>query len=131
MPYTDTQPDDTLQELKLIWFEQVQDECRDLAEALSALEREALQPPLAEELYRIFHDLQGQAGLFGYSLLATVSARFCVYWRNHNGKIGPQQLPVVRAHIVAARSLLHRKLEGNGGPDGTAILAELDAVTKA
>ena len=124
-------PSDELGELKLMWLDQTLEASGQLTAAAAAYEQAPdAYPQFPQELYRMFHDLQGQAGLFGYALLGTLGGRLCVYWRGVNGQIGPEELPVVRAHLAALRFVLDEKLEGDGGQAGQAILANLDALTQ-
>jgi hypothetical protein len=121
-----------LEELKQIWFDQAREDSDKVATMIAAYElAPADHPQFPDELYRLFHDLQGQGGMFGYPLLATLGARLCAYWRGIKGQIGAAELPVARAYLVAMRFVLDRKLEGNGGQAGQAILAKLDALTGA
>lgn len=132
MTQTTADASQELEELKQIWLDQAQEDSDKVATMITAYEQApAEHPQFPDELYRVFHDLQGQAGLFGYALLATLGQRLCAYWRGIKGQIGPEELPVARAHLVALRFVLDRKLEGNGGQAGQAILAKLDALTGA
>jgi hypothetical protein len=131
MTQTQADPSDELGELKLMWLDQTLEASSQITAVAAAYEHAPAEyPQFSQELYRIFHDLQGQAGLFGYGLLGTLGGRLCAYWRGVNGQIGSEELPVVRAHLVALRFVLDRKLEGDGGQAGQAILAKLDALTQ-
>ncbi len=131
MTQTQVDPSDELAELKQIWLDQAYEDSDKIATMIAAYEQAPAEyPQFPQELYRLFHDMQGQGALFGYALLATLGARLCGYWRGIKGQIGPEQLPVIQAFLAALRSLLDRKLEGNGGQAGQAILAQLDALTQ-
>jgi hypothetical protein len=120
-----------LEELKQIWLDQANEDSDKITALIAAYEQSPPDhPQFPDEIYRLFHDMQGQGGLFGYSLLATLGGRLCAYWRGIKGVIGPQELPVMKAFLVALRFILDRKLEGNGGQAGQAILAKLDALTQ-
>lgn len=120
-----------LEELKQIWLEQAEKDSEAITALIAAYEQSpSAHPQFPDEIYRLFHDMQGQGGLFGYALLATLGGRLCAYWRSVKGAIGPQELPVIRAFLVALRFVLDRKLEGDGGQAGQAILAKLDALTQ-
>jgi chemotaxis protein histidine kinase CheA len=121
-----------LEELKQIWLAQAQEDAVKITALVEAYEQApADHPEFADELYRVFHDLQGQAGLFGYALLANIGRKFCTYWRGVKGEFTLDRLPVVRAHLVALKFVLDRKLDGSGGNAGQAIIAKLDALTGA
>lgn len=131
MTQTTADASQELEELKQIWLDQAHEDTEKVTAMIAAYEQApAEHPQFPQELYRLFHDLQGQAGLFGYALLATLGGRLCRYWRGVKGQIGPEELPVVRAHLVALRFVLERKLEGSGGQAGQAILAKLDGLTQ-
>ncbi len=116
-----------LEELKQIWFHQAKEDSDKITAMIAAYEQAPGEhPQFPQEVYRLFHDMQGQAGLFGYALLATLGGRFCGYWRGIKGELGTQELPVVRAYLVALRFVLERQLVGNVGEAGQAILAKLD-----
>lgn len=129
-----TLPFDTtaqLSKLKEIWFAQAAQDCERavlLIDSLASPERDEIE--VRDELYRIFHDLSGQAGLFGYPLLASLATRFCAYWRGVQG-LGSHEAAVARSHVMATRFVLDRHLEGNGGDAGEAILKKLDSLLAA
>jgi hypothetical protein len=128
MPYDTTAQ---IAKLKNVWLTQVVHDCERAAQLIDSLNSpEADAVEVREELHRIFHDMSGQAGLFGYPLLASLATRFCRYWRDVETP-GKQEAAVARAHITAARFVLDRHLEGNGGDTGQAIIAKLDALLAA
>lgn len=126
MVHADGNAIEGLEALKRVWLQETQDECGTLAAQIEAGRGSAEE--IGSEVYRLFHDLQGQAALFGYPLLASMAQGFCVYWRSAEGEVGPERLPVMLAHLDAARLVLESKLEGQGGATGRAMLAELEAV---
>lgn len=126
MAHTDGNAIEGLEALKRVWLQETQEECGTLAARIQAGRGSADE--VGKEVYRLFHDLQGQAALFDYPLLASMGQGFCVYWRSAGDEIGPERLPVMLAHLEAARLVLESKLEGQGGATGRAMLAELEAV---
>jgi hypothetical protein len=131
MTQAQTDANQELEELKKFWLDQANEDSNKVTALIAAYEQSpADNPEFPQEIYRLFHDLQGQAGLFGYKLLATLGSRLCVYWRGVKGVIGPEELPVMRAFLMALRFILDRKLEGDGGQAGQAILAKLEALTQ-
>lgn len=117
-----------LEALKRIWLEQTREESARLAAAVD--DGDSAASDAGDEIFRFFHDLQGQAGLFGYPLLATLGETFCRGWREEDGEDGLDRTIMLRSHLAAVRAVLGRKLEGSGGAAGHAILAELEAVRK-
>lgn len=118
-------------ELAKIWLAQVKEDCgaaERLAESIA--DPEADRSEIAQELYRVFHDMQGQAGLFGYPLLAKIGSRFCKYWRAKQN-IGESDVVLVQAHLKAMRFVLERDIQGEGDAAGEAILNKLDDIIVA
>ncbi|WP_088346929.1 MULTISPECIES: Hpt domain-containing protein [Rhodomicrobium] len=119
-----------LEALKRIWLQQTMDELDLLGAAVDSAS--GAPADLAKEVYRLFHDLQGQAALFGYPLLGRVGQSFCAYWRTAGDEFGPDRLPMMRAHLAAARKVLDKRLEGPGDDEaGQAILAELETFARS
>lgn len=119
-----------MEELKKDWFVQIDADLRRAAELIEALEHHPVAnvEETSESLFRIFHDLKGQAPVFGYTLLASVATKFCVHWRPVGNTPKPQDLHIARAHLVASRFILEKRLEGSGGSAAPSIMAQLDAI---
>jgi hypothetical protein len=68
-----------------------------------------------KKFFTIMHDFKGQAGMFGYVLLAEIGESACEYCRDP--KISPtlEQVDILRLHIVAARFVVERNLKENDG----------------
>ncbi|MGE5548354.1 MAG: Hpt domain-containing protein [Solirubrobacterales bacterium] len=99
------------------------------AARLCACLAETEGPAIADKdvLHRLFaiaHDMKGQAATFGYPLITTIAHRLCRLIDHR----GAETLPRARvaAHVDAVSEVLARRLSGNGGAAGQAILARLD-----
>lgn len=124
-------PADEMAELARIWLDQVKEDCgkaERLAE--SADNADADRGEISHELYRVFHDMQGQAGLFGYPLLAKIGTRFCRYWRGKNDFTEADRV-LVQAHLKASRFVLERGIKSDDEAAGEAILNKLDDIIAA
>lgn len=120
-----------MEALKNDWLAQIDADLQmasDLIETMTQPDLSSIKET-SDAVFRVFHDLQGQAAVFNYALLAGVAAKFCAYWRPIKSVPTPQDIPVARAHVVAARFILDRRLEGDGGQTGPSIMAKLDALT--
>ena len=77
-------------------------------------------------LFRIAHDMKGQAATFGYPLVTTIAGQMCHL-------IGAAEIPTPRdmsrvaAHVAALVRVVASRLEGDGGAEGQSLLRELDA----
>lgn len=121
-----------LAELKDAWYDIALKECIDVNQSIDAVgQPEANKSAIADDVYRVFHDMKGQAGLFEYPLVAELSTRFCTYWRGAKATAGVREFGVARAHLLAVRFILERRIEGCGGDVGEAILAKLATLTGA
>jgi hypothetical protein len=121
-----------LAELKCIWLEQATEDCKRIIQIVNSAEQEeANKKTAAEEVHQLFHDLQGQASLFGYPLVADLSKSFCAFWRGAKANLGSQELGVASAHILAVQFILDRQVEGQGGATGQAITEKLTSLIAA
>jgi hypothetical protein len=119
-----------MEALKIDWLAQIDTDLRMAGDLIETMAEPGLSSltETSEAVFRVFHDIQGQAAVFNYALLASVATKFCAYWRPIKSSPAPHNIPVARAHLVAARFILDRRLEGCGGPTGPSIMAKLDAM---
>lgn len=75
-------------------------------------------------LFRVAHDMKGQAGTFGYPLVTTVAARLCRLVAATSHPDGPA-LDHITAHVEALAAIIADRLAGDGGEAGRAILRRL------
>ena len=82
------------------------------------------------DLFRISHDIRGQAASFGYDLASDIATSLCRYLERHehHERLQEPQLKVIDAHISAIRAYLRQSLQGNGGVIGQELMAELSSL---
>jgi hypothetical protein len=102
-------------------------------EALSAIQKKLHAAPSdaggKSKLFHIAHEIQDQAGSFGYGPVGEIGASLCQYLEKTE-KLGSVQMKVIDAHIDAMRANLARSSAGGGG--GRVIMAPLAAmITRA
>jgi hypothetical protein len=89
----------------------------DLDGALAALNAAKddpdARPGVTKMFFTIMHDLKGQAGTFGYVLLAEIGESGYEYCRDSTTPPTIEQVDVMRLHIVAARFVVERNLKEN------------------
>ena len=91
-------------------------------EADLARARACLGPPAdPDRLYRLAHDIKGQAGTFDYPLVSTIAARLCAALQAAT----PEPERVLR-HLDAMAEVIARRLRGDGGEAGRQLLSRLD-----
>jgi len=79
------------------------------------------------DLFRIAHDIRGQAPGFGYALAGDISASLCQYLERTE-RFEAAELHIVGAHIKAIRACVLQSLKGDGGATGQELMAELTAL---
>ena len=77
-----------------------------------------------EELFAAAHEIKGQAGSFGYELLAHVCEWLC---RVVDGRrpLDKSAIDAIGHHVMAARVIVERDVRGLGGPLCSALLRDL------
>ncbi len=76
------------------------------------------------EIFSISHNIKGQAGSFGYTLLTRVAASLCEHVRDA-GDASEASLKVVQGHLMAMQFIVDKKVEGEGGEVGEKLFAKL------
>ena len=118
-----------LEALKPGWLAQAERDLAQVDKLLESMTRAGAALPMqSKQLHGIVHNLKGQAGTFGFALLSQIAATLCQIIREHAGELVPAYLPILRAHHAALKFVLLRRLEGDGGDAGLAILAKLTAI---
>lgn len=79
----------------------------------------------AAGMFRIAHDMKGQAPLFGYGLLAAVAAALVGLTRDRT-TLDIARLAAIEPHVAAIETIVNHDIKGGGGATGRALLAELE-----
>lgn len=112
-----------LAENYLSWAEA---DCASLRACLAEIE--AHPADAADGLWRLFriaHDMKGQAGTFGYPLVTEVAHRLCRSIESMPEPDGHGLAHIAR-HVDALAEIVSGRLEGDGGERGLALLARLE-----
>lgn len=75
-------------------------------------------------IYDLAHDLKGQGGTFGYTLLTGIADNLCRFVE-HLDRPGTEHQPVVEAHVDAMRAVLHHGVKDLNDPTGREIMSGL------
>jgi HPt (histidine-containing phosphotransfer) domain-containing protein len=80
------------------------------------------------ELYRVCHDLRGQAPMLGFPLAARVAESVCAMLDT----VKPERIPVVLLdhHVDAMRAIVREKATGEGTAIARTLVTRLAAVSK-
>lgn len=101
--------------------------------ALAAAEAPDARDRNLADVFTIAHDMKGQAGSFGYDLLAQIAHGLCAQLRAAV-PAGPRDVEIASVYARAIRFVVEKDLRGDGGAIGGKMLAELvqlSARTKA
>ena len=105
----------------------------DLKRIEAALARLAEGGPEREAaldtVYRVAHDMRGQAGTFGYDLITTIGSSLCDYIEEaaDPSLLQPEALQI---HLAAMRAVITGRITGDGGKAGRALLAGMRALSE-
>lgn len=103
-----------------------------LDDILNALETEDEEPgdrlAAARQFYTMMHDIKGQAGTFGFALLAEIGESLCSYLRDVRNPPTEGQVGVLKLHATAARFIVERNLKGTDGRICEQFRARRDAM---
>ena len=112
--------------LKAGWLVQAEVDLTEIATVIAAMANpNAIMPALSKQLYGVAHNIKGQAGTFGYLLMSDIAGKLCVYLRERGAALAATDGPLLRAHHASLSFVLSKRLEGDGGPAGRAILEKL------
>ena len=82
---------------------------------------------ILEEIYQVAHDMKGQGGSFGYNLITAVGNQLCRFIEGRQDA-NPAEVQAIKLHIDTMNLIIARRLEGDGGTEGAAVLAGLEQV---
>ena len=101
----------------------VQDIKLALAEAMGTFDQERTSI-IKTKLYPKVHDLKGQGATFGYPLITDVGAHLCKFLMSKKS-YSPSDLQQIKREVQTIETILWKKLKGDGGAKGAAILEML------
>jgi HPt (histidine-containing phosphotransfer) domain-containing protein len=107
----------------------INEELNKLLEAWAAFEQAPNTPKTKYELHRRAHDLKGLAPTYGYPLVGRICATLCKLTGDEHGEI-TAPVALIKAHVDAAKAVVHGKIMGADHPVGLALASELETQTK-
>ena len=100
---------------------------KDIIRLENAFEKLKKNPNDKEEIMRVHwisHDMKGQGGTFGYTLMTTVLDYLCTYLEKQQ-TMSDHDLDVTDLHIEATKTIINNRLTETGGEIGKEILQGL------
>ena len=100
----------------------------ELDKLLVHLKSEKGAEGLNTKMYAIAHNLKGMGSSFGFDLMTASGASLCEYLRKLEERNASAS--VVGAHLKAMKVILDKRITGDGGDDGKALVARLNKLAK-
>ncbi|PJK27560.1 hypothetical protein [Minwuia thermotolerans] len=82
-----------------------------------------------DRIFGVVHDLKGQGGTFGYTLLTSVGDNLCHFIDNLSAP-SVDDLTVIAPHVEALRAILKHDVRGSDDPIGVEIVDSLHKLTQ-
>jgi CheY-like chemotaxis protein len=108
-------------------------DCEDLSRGLALLVGDDWDNrDVWNALFKKAHDLKGQAGSFDYGLATDLAGVMCALLRPVRDEFSRRNMrshhlkSVLQANVNALQLVARENLKGNGGPEGRALLAQMD-----
>ena len=82
---------------------------------------------IAQDLFRVAHDMKGQGATFGYELITDIGNHLCRYIEQFDN-FEEKQMNDIQVHMAALRQILEKHLTGDGGALGMALKEQVEAL---
>jgi hypothetical protein len=102
---------------------------KDDIDQLRTLSAKVGSDPVTEwqpQLLRLVHDMEGQAGIFGFEVISFISGSLGRVLE-HAPTDHPKYIPTIEAHCDAVFLVYNQKIRGDGGSAGRALVRGLKA----
>lgn len=80
-----------------------------------------------KRLFALAHELRGEAGSYGYPLISRSADALCKLLEKRTA-LSPADVGIVDAHVRAFRTVLKRRIKGDGGEAGQRLVDRLEAI---
>jgi chemotaxis protein histidine kinase CheA len=106
----------------------IDEEVARLATALDAAAASGYTGPAGEDLFRVAHDIKGEADTLGYPLITRTSASLCYLLEAvKNGAPLPREL--VMLHVDTVRAMTRDRIRGTANATAVSLFTTLATVT--
>ncbi|MBM3569385.1 MAG: hypothetical protein FJX46_11615 [Alphaproteobacteria bacterium] len=78
-------------------------------------------------LKKVFHELRGQGGTFGYPLISEVGDSACKYI-DASPTMGDAQVKILKAHVDTFKAVVAGNIQGDGGAIGRELMKTLQFI---
>ena len=112
------------------YLDWVEDDLVKITDALKELKAHVDDPAdYLEKIYQIAHDMKGQGGSFNYDLMTILGNDLCRFVEEKT-QATPGDVEVISLYISTMQIVISKRMSGDGGPEGTKVLAGLSAVVQ-
>jgi len=105
------------------------EELGEIENALTAMEVAPGETAPRLALFRLVHDLKGQAGTFDYLLITVIGNDLCRFLERPI-PMSPRCLKVVHFHVDAMKQVAEKKITGDGEGHGLRMVNTLHSMTQ-
>lgn len=114
----------------LSWVHDDLQKLQDIYDRLAATSAAEAKPVL-QEVFALVHDMKGQGGTFGYTLVTIVGNMLCRLIERLEDRWRTSYLAVIKVHVDTLRLIIAKEMAGDGGKEGEHMLKGLEAtITK-
>ena len=82
-----------------------------------------------DAVFFVAHDMKGQGGSFNYRLITIIGDGLCRAIEKMKGDMISVENEVIKVHLEAMKLVIAKRMDGDGGKEGEALVAGLRSVT--
>ena len=121
--------EETVSQLSKEFAERLPLELSQIEKAFLRFREDPEDEKLWEHLFKLVHDLKGQAGTFDYDLITVIGNDLCRFLE-HSAEMTPPRLTVVGFFIDGMKRVVANEIIGDGGDFGRNIVDSLHQMTQ-
>ncbi len=118
-----------IEKLAVEFVQRLPDEFKAIEAALAALAEKPGDASRRSGLFRLVHDLKGQAGTFDYMLITVIGNDLCRFIERPIA-MTPRCLKVMGFYVDAMKRVADKRLTGDGGGQGLSMIDTLHRMTQ-
>lgn len=121
--------DDVIENLAVDFVDRLPDEIERIQLALTTLIGDPNGESHKTVLFRLVHDLKGQAGTFDYNLISVIGNDLCRFIER-DIPMTPRRLKVAGYYVEAMKVVSEKKITGDGNEFGMRMVDTLHSMTQ-
>ncbi len=124
-----SEADKAIDKLAREFVKRLPEDFQRIEAAFAALEAKPEDTARRTVLFRLVHDLKGQAGTFDFSLITIIGNDMCRFLEKPVA-LNPSALMVLRFHIDAMKWVAEKRITGDGDEHGQRMIDTLHGMTR-